>query len=135
MRAGQDDPDADVRVRAAIAMGKEGREVLLGVAAGEGAEDATSARAVAALGTSLTLAEVKDLLKSALKTRRLLTARACLGILAELGGTEAGQTLAKVMLVEKRELGEAAAAALAATADPAAEAALSGVRSTRVRPR
>jgi HEAT repeat protein len=124
LRAGRDDPDADVRVRAAVALGKQGRDVLLAVAAGEGAEDSTTARAVAALDTSLTLAETKELLKSALRTRRLHTARACLGILGRLGGAEAGHTLAKVLLVEKSELGEAAAQALAAAGDPAAEAPL-----------
>jgi hypothetical protein len=124
VRAARDDPDADVRVRAAIALGKEGRDVLLGVAGGEGAEDATNARAVAALGASLGLAQVKDLLKSALRTRRVLTAKACLRILAELRGLEAGLAIAKVLLVEKNELGEAAAQALAAGGDPSAEAPL-----------
>jgi HEAT repeat protein len=123
-RASLEDPDADVRLQAAVALGKDGHDVLLRLAGGEGAADATNARAVAALGASLTLAEAQDLLRRALRTRRLLTAKACLSLLGRLGGAEAAQTLAKVLLVEKHELGEAAAQALAATADPAAEAAL-----------
>jgi HEAT repeat protein len=98
--------------------------VLRGLAEGEGAEDGTNARAVAALGTSLTLVEAQELLRRSLRTRRLLTAKACLSLLGQLGGTEATQTVAKVLLVEKHELGEAAAEALAATADPSAEAPL-----------
>jgi HEAT repeat protein len=123
-RASLLDPDADVRLHAAVALGKDGRGVLLALAGGEGAEDATNARAVAALGTSLTLADPQDLLRRALRTRRLRTAKACLSLLGRLGGAEAAQTLAKVLLVEKHELGEAAAQALAATADPQAEPSL-----------
>jgi HEAT repeat protein len=118
--AARQDPDAEVRVRAGIALGADGRDVLLGAAGGEGAEDATSARAVAALDTSLTSGQAAELLKNALRTRRLATARACLGILGRHGAA-ATQTLAKVLLVEKGELGEAAAEALAATGDPSAE--------------
>ncbi len=114
------DPDAEVRVRAGIALGAEGRDVLLGAAGGEGAEDVTSAKAVAALDASLTIGQAAELLKNALRTRRLATARACLGILGRHGGA-ATQTLAKVLLVEKGELGEAAAEALAATGDTSAE--------------
>ena len=109
-RATLDDPDADVRLQAAVALGSDGHDVLLRLAGGEGAADATNARAVAALGASLTLAEAQDLLRRALRTRRLLTAKACLSLLGQLGGAEAAQTLAKVLLVEKHELGEAAAA-------------------------
>jgi hypothetical protein len=121
--AAREDEDAELRVRAGIALGAEGRDVLLGVAGGEGAEDATSARAVAALADSLTSEKAAELLRNALRTRRVATARACLGILGRHGG-DATPTLAKVLLVEKGELGEAAAQALAATQDPAAEAPL-----------
>jgi hypothetical protein len=121
VRACRDDADADVRVRAAVAMGKEGREVLLAAATGEGAEDATKARAVAALDTALSLAQVQELLTSTLRSRRPLTARACLGILGQLGGADAIQTLGKVLLVEQNELGEAAARALSATGEATAQ--------------
>jgi HEAT repeat protein len=127
----RDDPDADVRVRAGIALGPAGRAVLLGVAGGEGAEDATSARAVAALGDSLTLAQATDFLKKALRTQREATARTCLKALGRLGGPEAIRTLQQVLAVEsglkrwpRRALAIDAAAALADTGDPAVEPAL-----------
>jgi hypothetical protein len=123
LRAARDDPDAEVRLGAGIALGVEGRDVLLALAAGEEAEDATSARAVTALGASLTAENASELLKGALRARRLQTAKACLSLLGE-HGSGAVATLAKVLLVEKSELGEAAAQALAATGDPAAEAPL-----------
>ena len=124
LRAALQDPDADVRVRAATLLGKEGHEVLLGVARGEGAEDATTARAVAALGDSLSLAELTELLRNALRTRRSLAAKACLEALGRLGGPHAVQALGKVLLVEGDALGATAAAALAATGDATAEAPL-----------
>ena len=123
LAAARADPDADIRLRAGIALGADGRDVLLGVAGGEGAEDATSARAVAALAASLKMEQAAELLKNALRTRRLATARACLGILGR-NGKDATQILARVLLVERGELGEAAAEALAATDDPSAEAPL-----------
>jgi hypothetical protein len=123
VRAGYTDPDAEVRVPAAIALGPDGRDVLLGVAHGEGAEDATSARAVKALGTSLTLAQAGDLLRSALRTRRLKTAMACMVVLGHHAG-DATPPLGRVLLVEKGELAEAAARALASGGHPSAEAPL-----------
>ena len=42
--AARKDPDAEVRLRAAAELGEEGRDVLLALAEGEGAEDATTAR-------------------------------------------------------------------------------------------
>jgi hypothetical protein len=129
--AARDDPDADVRLRAAIALGAEGRDVLVGVAGGEGAEDATSARAVAALGDSLTLAQATEFLKKALRTQREATARTCLKALGRQGGPEAIQTLKQVLAVEaglrrwpRRALAIDAAAALADTGDPSVEPAL-----------
>ena len=123
LRAALGDEDGEIRLRAGIALGAEGRDVLLGLAGGEGAEDATSARAVAALSASLTFEEASELLKGALRTRRLEAARACLSLLGS-HGSAALATLTKVLLVEKGALGEAAAQALAATDDPAAEAPL-----------
>jgi HEAT repeat protein len=121
LRAALKDPDAEVRVRAATLLNKEGREVLLGVARGEGAEDATTARAVVALGDSLSLAEARELLRNALRTQRVLAAKACLDALGRLGGPDAVQALGKVLLVEGDELGVTAAMALAATAEASAE--------------
>jgi len=122
--AAREDPDAEVRLRAGIALGPEGRETLLGVAGGEGAEDETTERAVAALGGHLTAGRAQAILRNALRTRREATARACLLALGRRGGTEAVSTLAKVLAVEKPGLAAAAADALGDTADASAERSL-----------
>jgi HEAT repeat protein len=119
--AAREDPDADVRLRAGIALGPEGRDVLLAIAGGEGALDETTARAVAELAGHLAANEAAALLRSALRTRRLATAKACMGALGRRGGREAIETLAKVLLVETGELAWAAARALAMTGDARAE--------------
>ncbi len=119
--AARGDPDAEVRLRAGIALGPEGRDVLRAVAAGEGAKDETTERAVAALEPDLTVDEAMGLLRSALRTRRVGTAQACMVALGRRGGTRAIALLARVLAVEKGELGGAAARALAMTRDPAAE--------------
>jgi hypothetical protein len=95
----RDDEDAELRVRSAIALGAEGRPTLLGVAGGEGAEDATSARAVAALADSLSFGEADDLLRRARRTRRARTANECVRVLGGLG-SGAVATLAKVLAAE-----------------------------------
>jgi hypothetical protein len=118
------DPDADVRAQAAVAAGPEGRGVLLAVAHGEGAVDETSAGAVAALASSLTVAEAIDVLRNALRLRKLLTARACLRLLGTRGGRDAVDMLSRVLAVEREEVAEWAAAALGSTGDGAAEPAL-----------
>jgi len=120
VRAARDDEDAEVRLRAGLALGDEGRDVLLGVAGGEGAEDKTSAAAVNALGATLTLEQVSELLRSALRTRRLETAGACLGVLGR-HGEGAVAMLARVLLVERGDLGTTAAASLAETESAKAE--------------
>ncbi len=120
--AGREDPDAEVRLQAGIALGPEGRDVVLAVANGEGAEDATTERAVVALGSHLATAEGQGILRNALRTRREATARACLGALGQRRGTVG--TLARVLAVEKPELAAAAADALGATGDASAEAPL-----------
>jgi HEAT repeat protein len=117
----REDPDAEVRLRAGIALGSEGRDVLRAVAAGEGATDETTERAVAALEPELTVEEAMGLLRAALRTRRIATAKACLVAVGRRGGTEAIALLARVLAVETGELAWAAARALAITRDPAAE--------------
>jgi HEAT repeat protein len=119
--AAREDPDAEVRLRAGIALGPEGRETLLGVAGGEGAEDETTERAVAALGGHLTIGQAEAILRNALRTRREATARACLLTLGRRGGAEVVGTLAKVLAVEKPGLAAAAADALGSTGDASAE--------------
>ena len=127
--AASEDPDAEVRLRAAIALGPKGREVLLAVAGGEGAEDATTERAVLALGFYLTTAEAQGILRNALRTRREATARACLRALGQRRGPGVVATLAKVVAVEKPELAAVAADALGATGDAAARQAIAEIQS------
>ena len=122
--AAREDPDAEVRLRAGIALGSEGRDVLLAIAGGVGAPDETTQRAVAALGRHLTTPEAEAILRKALRARREGTARACLGALGQRRGAPVVPTLAKVLAVEKPELAAAAADALGATGDTAAERAL-----------
>lgn len=122
--AAREDPDAEVRLRAGVALGPEGRDVLLAVASGEGAEDATTERAIVALGWHLKTAEAQGVLRNALRTRREATARACLGALGQRRGAGVVSTLAEVLAVEKPELAVAAADALGATGDASAEASL-----------
>jgi HEAT repeat protein len=124
LRAARADPDAEVRLRAGIALGAEGRDVLVAIAGGEGATDETTQRAVAALGWHLTTPEAVAILRNALRTRREATARACLGALGRRRGPHVVPTLAKVLAVEKPGLAAAAAEALGATGDPAGEPAL-----------
>ena len=127
------DPDADVRLQAGILLGEQGRErldddrvrrsfeILRSIASVEGAADATRARAVTGLGTGLGVEETQSILREALRTRRIATAAACLGVLGARGGADAIQAVARVLAVEKDELAAAAAEALARTGDPAAE--------------
>jgi HEAT repeat protein len=124
LRAARADPDAEVRLRAGIALGAEGRDVLVAIAGGEGATDETTQRAVAALGWHLTTPEAVGILRNALRTRREATARACLGTLGRRRGPRVVPTLAKVLAVEKPGLAAAAAEALGATGDPSAEPSL-----------
>ncbi len=107
-----------------ITLGPEGRATLLGVASGEGADDETTERAVAALGWHLTTAHALAILRHALRTRREGTARACLRALGRRRGPEAVATLAKVLAVEEPSLASVAAEAVGETGDAGAEAPL-----------
>ena len=116
------DEDPEVRLRAGIALKEhgQGRDVLLELARGETADDATGALAVAALRRTLTLESASELLSRALRARRMQSARACVSVLGSLGA-EAVPKLTSVLAIEKGELGEAAARALGETNDPSAE--------------
>jgi HEAT repeat protein len=122
--AAREDPDAEVRLRDGIALGPEGRDVLLALAGGEGAPDETTQRAVAALGGRLTTPEAEAILRNALRTRRHGTARACLSLLGQRRGAQVVTMLVKVLAVETPELAAAAADALGATGERAAGRAL-----------
>ncbi len=130
-RSALQDPDANVRLRAAAALGAGTRPVALAVAHGEGATDATSRRAVDALSSSLTVPEASEVLRNALRLRKPETARSCLRILGARGGEEALAMLTRVLAVERGEAGDWAAEALGAAGDPAVGPALVGELSAR----
>lgn len=113
------DPISKVRVRAAIALGDEARDVVLRVAE-KSSDDASCALAVSTLGSELPLERVHDILSRARRKRFLQTARACLDVLGQRGA-EAMDTLARVMNEEEGELATAAALALGAAGGEVAE--------------
>jgi HEAT repeat protein len=114
------DPSPAIRLRAAKALGAEGRAVLLALAEGL-ADDTVSAEAVSTLERELPFERTEAILSHALRWRRLQTARVCLDLLGSSGEAAAVDALAKVIGREKSELASAAALALGATGSPAAE--------------
>jgi HEAT repeat protein len=91
--AARDDASAEVRLRAALALGEEGRATLLALVASETTDDGCAARAVAALGEQLPEAEATRALRLALDSGRSETARACLETLGTRSSTTAEATL------------------------------------------
>jgi len=124
LRAACDDPDGEVRLRAALVFGEEGRSVLRQIATNADSEDGQAARAVSALGEHLTCEEAMGIVQTALETRRHATARAAVEALGRIGGADAVEPLAAALEAEDDKLVVAAAAALGATGDAAAEAPL-----------
>lgn len=122
LRAACTDPAPQIRLRAALVLRDEGREVLAALA-DDLADDACSAQAVSTLGRQLPVERTKAILLRALRQRRLQTARTCLDALGRSRGAALGE-LAKVMAREKGELAVAAAQALGTTGEAAAEPAL-----------
>src|SRR5262249_3816330 len=121
LRAACADPSPDVRVRAAMALGEDGRTTLLEVARQPDGEDLPTARAVAALGDHFPLEATRELLARSLRARRVETARECLLSLGGRGAAEAVSAIAKVLAVDRGDLAVAAAEALAESGLAAAE--------------
>ncbi len=119
LRAACADPSPPVRLRAAMALGAEGREVLLEVAESL-KDDESSAQAVAHLGRELPFERTRALLAVSLRKPLLRTARACLEAIGTSGDPAAVDALTNVLAVES-DLATAAALALGATGSPAAE--------------
>jgi hypothetical protein len=113
----RDDPDAQVRLHAGTALGDEGTEVLVHLADGEGADDATTQKAVAALGDRLSPEKAVSILRGALRTRRTATALACIPLLGARRGTAGARLLQSVLAVEEPRLAAAAASALGEIVD------------------
>jgi HEAT repeat protein len=120
LRAACSDPSPQMRLRAAMALGSEGRDLLVELAEST-EDDAISAQAVVAVGRELPFEHTRGILDHALRRRRLQTARSCLEALGHGGDAAAVDVLEKVLAIEKGELAAAAARALGATGSPAAE--------------
>jgi len=113
------DPSEEIRLTAAVSLGREGYQALLALA--RDASDARAAQAIAALGQQLSLEQARGILDDALFKRRHASARACLEALGHIGGSGAITRLSQALDLKPDELAQAAAVALAATRDPAAE--------------
>jgi hypothetical protein len=114
------DPREDVRLEAALGLGRDGQGTLREIAR-LAASDALGVRAVQALGVDLTFDDALASLERARRTRHLRTAVACIEALGRLRGPEVTRRLANVLTGEAGGLAVAAARALGATGDPTAE--------------
>jgi HEAT repeat protein len=118
------DADDEIRLRAAMALGSEGHDVLLEIVSREGADDSCVARAISALGKHFPAERAKEILEQALKNGNVTKACACIEALGRNGTAEAVETLAQVMLAAGANSGAAAARALGETGQASAEAPL-----------
>jgi HEAT repeats len=118
------DGNAEVRLRAALALGAEGRGTLLEIATHQAVNESRTARAVRGLGADLPLDQGREILGAALRRRHRETARACLESLGKRGGEAVVAPLAKVLGLEDGDLAAEAARALGSTGCGAAEAPL-----------
>jgi hypothetical protein len=122
--AARSDASDEVRLRAAMALGAEGRPTLLSLASDETTLDACAGRAVGALGEHLEPSRAAEILDRARQSRRVATAAACLEALGRRGGGDFVARLSTVLHEETADLAAIAAAALGETGLEAAEAPL-----------
>jgi hypothetical protein len=119
------DASEEVRLRAGMALGEDGRGTLLGLVEGTGTEDSCAARAIAALGESLPAERAEAALRRALGgAGRPQTARACLEALALRGNAEAEGLMLEALRHDEGPVAVAAARALGRTGTVAAVPAL-----------
>jgi HEAT repeats len=114
------DPEAGVRLRAAVALGAQGRGILLELARNL-EDDAVSAKAVSVLSRELPFESTKTILLRALSSSRPQTAHACVEALGHRGDASAVNLLIEVIEQQQGEVAAFAAHALGTTANPAAE--------------
>jgi HEAT repeat protein len=124
LRAARGDASEAIRLSAALALGDEGRGLLLEIATAERSDDGRAAQALRALGQHLPRALVLETLGHALRRRRPWSAQACIAWLGRFGGGDAVEPLARVLAMEQGELAAPAARALGETRLAAAEAPL-----------
>jgi HEAT repeat protein len=121
LEAACDDSYPEVRLRAAMALGRPRIDIIFEIAESTVLDDTSVASAVYALDSELSVERALAILDRALRTRRLGTAHACLQRLGRNGESSAVGVLAKVLAIEDGELAVHAARALAETGAPAAE--------------
>jgi HEAT repeat protein len=120
-----EDASDEVRLYAALALGEEGRETLLGLVESAQTGDPCAARAIAALGERLPAERVEAALRRALRGAvRPQMAQACLEALGRLGRPEPESLLLQALASEDRAVSVAAARALGRAGTVAAVAAL-----------
>jgi len=131
------DPVPGVRLRAALAMGPPGKDLLLPLVRDGGIDETTAAAAIEALGTAAPLDAVLEVLRRALGPRPMdevvdvQAARACVAVLRALGCEYTISRLERVLLTVP-PLADDAARALARIGGAAAqEALIAGLTSVR----
>jgi len=121
----REDRSEEVRLRAGMALGEEGRETLLDLVARAGTGDSCAARAISALGERLPEGLAEATLRRALGgAGRPETAQACLEALGRLGRPEAEGLLIEALRSLDPQVKAAAARALGRAGTVAAVAAL-----------
>jgi HEAT repeat protein len=118
------DSSADVQILAAKALGTEGHETLLSIVSSDQCPEGAQEEALRALGPRLSTATGVDVLRRALRRRRLRLAERCVEALGRARSVEAVAPLGSVLAIEGGTLAPAAARALGATGRPEAEAPL-----------
>jgi hypothetical protein len=111
--AARKDRSEDVRLRAAMALGEEGRDTLVDLVTRADTGDSCAARAIVSLGERLSAKAAGAALRRALGgAGRPLTARACLEALGQRGRPEAEGLLLEALRSEDAPVSVAAAQAL-----------------------
>jgi HEAT repeat protein len=124
LRAGLADQNDEIRLLCAMAVGANGRDVLLALATEPQVGDSCASRALAAARDHLTLDRLQTILKQALRNRRPLVAGAALEALGRSRAAEIIPVLVHVLREGGGSLPVAAAQALALSGLPGAEAPL-----------
>ncbi len=106
------DASDEVRLRAATALGYDGRETLLELVLRDGTKDPLVAEAVLALGDGLPSAPLDETLRRALAAGRTTVACACLEEIGRRGHTDAEALILEAVKAEDRELAVGAVRAL-----------------------
>ncbi len=111
--AAREDASEEVRLRAGMALGEEGRGTLVDLVARAGTDDSCAARAIAALGDRLPAEQAEAALRRALgEAGRPQTAQACLEALGRLGRPEHERLLLEALRSDDLPVSIAAARAL-----------------------